>query len=217
MTLIRHLLTFSVLQLVPVRRICQITVTVVINSIFAFPALSQSARVEDPKSASAYFKTLRETYAKAQPGAIAWISDEERVNLLKLFDEKAPDKFLSKAPLWLSKHPADSKVHSMAASLSARVGKFEDSIRYRNMYFGLLASIVNSGDGKSPTTAFKVISVDEEYAILNYMGAKLKRQSLQGMCDVMEVLIDGKLTTIYFDVSIHLEAMQREFKPANSK
>lgn len=105
----------------------------------------------------------------------------------------------------------------MAASLSARVGRFEDSIRYRNQYYGLLASIVNSGDGKSPATAFKVISVDEEYALLNYMGADRKKQSLQGVCDAMDVEIEGKALTIYFDVSIHLKALQRELESANPK
>ena len=181
------------------------------------PGFSQKPTTIDFTAASNHFKQLRESYAKAQPGAISWVSNDERTKLLKLYDEAEPSKFLSAVEPWLLKCPVDARAYVMAASLSAKIGKFEDSIRYRNHYYELLASIVNSGDGRSAATAFKVIAIDEEYTLLNYMGADRKKQSLQGVCDVMDVEIEGKPMTIYFDVSIHLKGLQREFEPTNTK
>ena len=195
----------------------QTALALIVSASHSMLAGEQAVPVIEPRLASAYFTTVRETYAKAQPGSIYWTINEDRKTLLKLYDEKAPEKFLAAVGPWLLKCPVDARVHIMAASLAARLGKFEDSIRYRNAYYGLLASIVNSGDGKTPSTAFKVISTDEEYTILNFMGAELKKQSLKGFCDVMEVIIEGKPITIYFDVSIHLQALQRELDSANSK
>jgi hypothetical protein len=199
------------------RRFSSVVSAASLSCLTSFTAIAQSPIGQDNKVASAYFKGLRDKYAAAQPGTISWVIDEERKSLIKLYDEKAPEKFLEKVNHWLSKCPVDAKIQIMAASLSARAGRFEDSIRYRNMYYGLLSSIVDSGDGKTSATAFKVISVDEEYTLLNFMGADVKRQSLQGACDVMETMIEGKPVTIYFDVSIPLKAMQREFESANAK
>lgn len=162
-----------------------------------------------PATSSAYFKDLREAYAKAQPGIISWAGSDERKALLALYDEKAPAKFLEAYPRWLVKCPVDSRIHIMAASLLSDAGRYEESIRHRSYFYGLLASILNSGDGKAQKSAYKVISVDEEYALLNFMGAELGKQSLVGQCDVMDVKINGNRTDIFFDVSIHLEALQR--------
>ena len=43
---------------------------------------------------------------------------------------------------------------------------------------GLLRSILDAGDGKSPQTAWPVITVAEEYALLNVLGLRKDKQSL---------------------------------------
>src|SRR5438445_6937624 len=54
-----------------------------------------------------------------------------------------------------------------------------DKATYHKFVFeGLLNSIKNSGDGKSEETAFVVISVDEEYALLNWLGLRPTGQAL---------------------------------------
>jgi hypothetical protein len=162
----------------------------------------------DFSAASAYFKELRESYAKNQEGIISWTNDAEREELLKTY-KSDPEKFLQASKTWLARCPVDAQVHMMRASLLSKMGKFEDSIRHRSFFYGLMASIVNSGDGKTKETAFKVIAIEEEYTLLNFMGAEMKSQSLQGNYDVMEVKMDEGDTTIYFDISIHLEALEK--------
>jgi hypothetical protein len=71
----------------------------------------------------------------------------------------------------------------------------------------LIDSIRSSGDGKSPATAWVVISVDEEYAVLRALGFKPSGQSLLRQnghsYDVMKTKSDdGTEQTFYFNVDI---------------
>ncbi len=177
---------------------------------------AKDSQVIDFTTASAYFKEIRESYAKNQKGMISWTNDAEREALMKIY-EIDPDKFLQSSKVWLDKCPVDAEVHIMRASLLSKKGKYEDCIRNRSFFYGLMASIVNSGDGKTKETAFKVIAVEEEYTLMNFMGAKVKSQSLQGKYDVVEVKMAEGDTTIYFDIAIHLEALEKEFGGTEKK
>lgn len=46
------------------------------------------------------------------------------------------------------------------------------------LYFGLIEGILASGDGKSFTSAFPVVSTSDEYALLYYLGLQSNQQSL---------------------------------------
>jgi hypothetical protein len=76
--------------------------------------------------------------------------------------------------------------------------------KYHDIEFGLLYSIINSGDGKSCKTSWQVIQIEEEYFILNMLEADLKMQSIDNsennICDKMEVMEDGKNKIYYFGV-----------------
>jgi len=86
--------------------------------------------------------------------------------------------------------------------------------KYKDIEFGLLRSIVNNGDGKSCATAWEVVQIEEEYFILDMLGADLKKQSIDnsgGICDKMEVkLEDGKKKTYYFGVSKVFASYKKE-------
>ena len=84
--------------------------------------------------------------------------------------------------------------------------------RYHYVEIGLLKSIAGSGDGRSCATAWEVVSVDEEYFILNVMGFRLDRQlgpGPGGMCDTMIGTQDGKSVTYYFGVEKAFEGYRR--------
>lgn len=79
-----------------------------------------------------------------------------------------------------------------------------NAVKYKTIQFGLLNSIVKKGDGQTCSTAWPVIQISEEYFILEMVGAKLQKQSIDnegGLCDKMEVKIDGKKKTYYFETS----------------
>lgn len=84
------------------------------------------------------------------------------------------------------------------------IGDTTNSIKYKTIQFGLLNSIVKKGDGQTCATAWPVIQLSEEYFILEMLDAELQKQSIDndgGLCDKMEVKVDGKKKTYYFETS----------------
>lgn len=82
------------------------------------------------------------------------------------------------------------------------VGDTINAAKYKTIQFGLLNSIVKNGDGKTCSTAWPVIQIEEEYFILEMIEAKLIQQSINndgGLCDKMDVKVDGKKKTYYFE------------------
>lgn len=85
------------------------------------------------------------------------------------------------------------------------LGDTVNANKYKSIQFGLLHSIVDNGDGKTCATGWPVIYISEEYFILSMIDAELIKQRLDNddgihLCDEMEVTIEGKQKTYYFDV-----------------
>jgi hypothetical protein len=92
------------------------------------------------------------------------------------------------------------------------VGDTINAAKYKTIQFGLLNSIVKKGDGKTCETAWPVIQIEEEYFILEMVDAKLQRQSIDndgGLCDKMEVKVDGNKKTYYFETSKVFEGYKK--------
>lgn len=84
------------------------------------------------------------------------------------------------------------------------IGDTINAEKHKTIQFGLLNSIVKNGDGQTCETAWKVIQISEEYFILEMIDAELLKQSVDnegGLCDKMEVKVDGKKKTYYFETS----------------
>ncbi|GAA5083040.1 hypothetical protein GCM10023210_01100 [Chryseobacterium ginsengisoli] len=86
------------------------------------------------------------------------------------------------------------------------LGDAANQKKYHDIEFGLLNSIIKSGDGKSCETGWHVTQIEEEYFILSMMGAELQSQSISNggnnICDKMEVKKDdGSLKTYYFEAN----------------
>ena len=87
---------------------------------------------------------------------------------------------------------------------------------YHDIEFGLLLSITKSGDGKTCETGWHVIQIEEEYFILNILGAELQSQSLissgKNICDKMDVKTDkGESLTYYFEINKVIEMENKLF------
>lgn len=85
--------------------------------------------------------------------------------------------------------------------------------KYKTIQFGLLNSIVKNGDGKTCSTAWPVIQIEEEYFILQMLGANLLKQSTDytgGVCDKMEVKTEeGNKKTYFFEISKVFEGYKK--------
>lgn len=88
--------------------------------------------------------------------------------------------------------------------------------KYHDIEFGLLYSITKSGDGKSCETGWHVIQIEEEYFILNMLGAELQSQSIsstdKNACDKMIVKTEeGETKTYFFEANKVFEMEQKMF------
>ena len=93
---------------------------------------------------------------------------------------------------------------------------------YHQMAIRLLGSIYQSGDGASPETAYQIIAVREEYAVLNTLGLAPTnhRQLVQDThrFDVFDATdkSSGEIKTIYFNVDRPLAWLEKH-PPAPAK
>lgn len=90
--------------------------------------------------------------------------------------------------------PAESKVHEL-------------------WFRGLISSVLESGDGRTPETAYVTISVPEEYAVVAAFGLRSVSQSLVAEPAVDAITVEdqnGERSTIYFNPAAHFERLARE-------
>ena len=106
----------------------------------------------------------------------------------------------------------DMKAHKILRQTYKIIGDTANAAKYKTIQFGLMNSILQKGDGRSCETAWPVIQVEEEYFILEMVGAKLKEQTLVedgGICDKMEFKAEGKNKTYFFEVSKVFEGYKK--------
>src|SRR5262249_26055283 len=87
-------------------------------------------------------------------------------------------KVLPAAEKILESEFVDIEAHLLAARCYEDDRAADKASYHRAVAKGLMDSIVATGDGKSPKTAFIVIAVDEEYAVLAALRWRLVTQSL---------------------------------------
>ena len=80
----------------------------------------------------------------------------------------------------------------------------------------LFSAISSTGNGKTPETAFHVISVPDEYGLMEMLGLSMKSQSLiekKGRSyDLMELEENEfGLESMYFDITVSMEALNKMF------
>jgi hypothetical protein len=156
-----------------------------------------------------YYTKLRMDYAGRSDYSPGWDLNDDRKAVIDAYKKEDYDRTNELATAWLKQVPVDAEIYLVQAlSLKAK-GDLSGYTRGMAHFYGLLSSITSSGDGSSAKSAFKVISVSEEYFLLRDIGAKLKKQSLVNGCDVMVVDQRGKEMTYYFDVTISLAAQKR--------
>ncbi|MFA5057808.1 MAG: DUF4919 domain-containing protein [Opitutaceae bacterium] len=158
-----------------------------------------------------YFTKLRLDFAARKDYAPDWTASDERQAIYQAFRNGDIDAAIKLGDAWLEKTPVDAEVYMIVGLGHRQKGEFKAYLQCLGRFYGLLQSITAGGDGLAPETAFKVIAVPEEYFLFRELGAKVLNQTLIGQCDKMELEDrDGKKFTLYFDVSISLDATARQ-------
>ncbi len=99
----------------------------------------------------------------------------------------------------------DLTAQAYLATACQRLGDTVCADRHHAITTGLLASITDHGDGKTPETAWTVADIGEEYFIITTLGAKASMQHLihkEGKAyDQMDVTANGQPHTLYFEIT----------------
>jgi hypothetical protein len=125
------------------------------------------------------YAALRAAYADSQSydpynTAIATL----RGPMQKAFAESDCESAIRQGEAILEKNYVFIDAHVILDTCHRRLGQTVPSERHKAVARGLIRAILSSGDGKTPETAFAVISVSEEYTIIGVRGARRVQQAL---------------------------------------
>lgn len=138
--------------------------------------------------------------------------EELKKDMYKQMDDANYPEIIKITKKMLSIDYTSMIAHKILRQTYKITGDTLNAAKYKTIQFGLMNSIIEKGDGTSCSTAWPVIRVEEEYFILSMIGAKLKSQSTSndgGLCDKMEVVVDGKEKTYYFEISKVFEGYKK--------
>jgi hypothetical protein len=127
-----------------------------------------------------------------------------------LLEARSFAELLAVSTPWLESCPVDIDFHLLHAIALSMSGREAEANLHAQWWRGLIQSILASGDGETPQTAWVVISVGEEYAVLRALNLKRARQTLvEGNIDAMEVEGRDGSRILYFDPAAHFRRLEK--------
>lgn len=162
------------------------------------------------------FQAIRYAYAES-PEYSPYANGGGAGEALKALNEKNFDKAIAEAQKVLDTNYLSIDAHYVMAWAYKERGDEQKHAFHLAVYRGLRDSIARSGDGKTPATAFVVISVAEEYTFLGMAGLSVKGQALlntdSGPIDAMTVADEaGKTQVVNFNISRPFGALSRQLE-----
>ncbi len=162
------------------------------------PPLNAHTPLANPFSVD--FDRLRAEFGARTDFAEICERDRPLHQLAELVIQKDWNTILVTSEPWLQRCPIDIDAHLIRAVALKELKRLPESEHHLNWFRGLVDSVLTSGDGKTPQTAFVVISVAEEYSILRVLRVRPKRHAtLSSGIDELLVKIDGVAGTLYFN------------------
>jgi len=141
-----------------------------------FTTMYEAAK-QDPTSAD--FGELRHAWIESEEAEGVPEAHDQAEALQSAMDASDHATVASLATEMIRVEPISIRLHLLAATAFELSGNLPSSETHKEIARGLIRSILESGDGQSFETAFHVVSVEEEYAIISLFGGEPKEQSLQ--------------------------------------
>jgi uncharacterized protein DUF4919 len=140
-----------------------------------------------------------------------------RHEMIQAFNKDDFATALAKAKLIIDQAYIDLDAHWVAAAAHKHLGDVPAAQKEHDITAALMKSIM-TGDGSTQETAFTVITVHEEYALLHILGLDVTRQTLVNEnghgYDLMSTVDgDGKTRDFYFKIDRVLAAEARLLTP----
>ena len=149
-------------------------------------------------------RRLRDAYSR-DPSYTGRFGIDTRVASLAL-EKGHNDKVLQMVDAALRKSFVDIDAHFLAAAAHDAEGRNDQAALERGIASALLDAIFATGDGNSARTAYRILSIHEEYVVASVLDLKVDSQRLNtegGYYDVMKVIDPktGESREIWFDIS----------------
>lgn len=143
------------------------------------------------------------------------ISDIRRAAVEFQNEKKFPEA-IAEAQKGLARSKYNIDLLIILATCYRTLGDVVNADKSRELWMSLMDSVLRSGDGHDYATAFKVISVDEEYSLLRVLQLEVTNQSLEShdgsQFDVMSVKSakSGQEYVLYFNVDLPKKWLERQ-------
>jgi hypothetical protein len=180
------------------------------SSSYYYPALMSRFVARDTTLTPDQYRDLYYGYV-FQPGYKPyWISPvDKELNVFYKSDSISPsdyDTVLKLTAQSLEDFPFSLDDMNFQAYICSMKGDKAASEKIGKCFAGIIGTIFASGDGKSDSTAFHVISVHHEYVLLHLFRFAMSSQSLiqgkYGACDYLELREnEANVKGIYFNVN----------------
>jgi hypothetical protein len=150
-------------------------------------------------------------------GGFDW--QKQRNEVFQDLDARKNDEALAGARRIIDHNMANPEGHLLAMAALQRLGKDEYSKNEHAIVQAIVKSITDSGDGKSPETAYVTVDPSEEYFVISTIfGAQPNAQALvqqKGHAyDRMTITDDaGKEQVLWFNTDASMEAMASALHP----
>lgn len=157
------------------------------------------------------FKQLRLAWVDSPEYQQAKDTDAQKKAMVAAINSRHFDEALTNAETVLANEYVNIDAHFAEYIANSELHHDDIAMFHKAVVNGLLKSIMDSGDGKSPNTAFVVINTHEEYALLRFMRLMPKQQGLihsgGHAYDKMDVTNPktGESQTVYFNIDISMK------------
>jgi hypothetical protein len=161
------------------------------------------------------FRSLYAQYAYYEPLAALTqnMMLDKAFYIIQEKDEAKREKMLLDYRLLVQRHLANIDIVAQALALARQDPRFGDPELYAWLRQGLLDSVMRSGNGQTLTSAYEIISLGEETALLNALGVRvvqtLNRESGMMAYNIydVELLRDGSKRSIFTNITIPMNTL----------
>ncbi|WP_301901349.1 DUF4919 domain-containing protein [Alistipes ihumii] len=219
--------------MIPIRRICSICLFAWLAVPLAAEAAGLGRHPSGKKTDRAQYARLCErfesgdtTLAPDQCGTVYYgFAAQSRYNgslgygevdAMTLIEQDKPQEAFALCERILNKAPVSLQGHMMMLLAASRAAiPPEQACRYAIRFDGLLDAVFRSGDGRSVRTAFRVLSVADEYVVMQALGVEsvLSQSLVEEHYDRIEIsgATGYEGDEIYFDVSLPMKHLDKVF------
>ncbi|MBN2892364.1 MAG: DUF4919 domain-containing protein [Bacteroidales bacterium] len=122
------------------------------------------------------------------------------------FEEENYEYCIRIGKSFIEEHPTSIATYFYIANSYFMLGKADLSIKYLTIYYGLLQSIICTGNGETEETAFIVSSVTDEYTVMKFHEYSFAGQSLvsgkKHNYDVLYYMDRSAKRGMYFNIDL---------------